>query len=123
MSTENDRAVEEYFAGSPLGLALYRAVAAAIATIGTAQIRVTKSQIAFRRRKGFAYVWRPDRVLRTDVPAVLSFPLPERLDSARFKSVVNPARNVWMHHIELRDVSQIDAQLRAWLTTAYEHAT
>jgi Domain of unknown function (DUF5655) len=30
---------------------------------------------------------------------------------------------VWMHRIELRDPSQIDDEVRGWLTEAYEHAT
>ena len=73
---------------------LFRAVAEAIASIGEADVRVTKSQIAFRRRKGFAYVWRPDRYLTSDVPAVLSIALPDEVKSPRFKQVAHPAPRV-----------------------------
>ena len=113
---------EQFFAGSPSGLALYRAVAGVISSIGPAEVRVTKSQIAFRRRRGFAFVWRPGQYVRTDVPAVLSFGLPREVHSPRFKEVVHPAPGVWMHHLELRDQSQVDAEVRGWLAAAYESA-
>jgi len=70
---------EEFFAGSPAGLALYRPVAGVISSIGPAEVRVTKSQVAFRRRKGFAFVWRPGQYVKTDVLAVLSFGLPREV--------------------------------------------
>ena len=113
---------EQFFTGSPIGLALYTAVADAISAIGPAEVRVTKSQVAFRRRKGFAFVWRPDQYVRTDVPAVLSFGLPRELHSPRIKEVVHPAPGVWMHHIELRDRNQVDPEVRGWLAAAYENA-
>jgi hypothetical protein len=113
---------EQFFQGSPRGLAVYEAVVDAVASIGPAEIRVSKSQIAFRRRKGFAYVWRPDRYLKTDVPAVLSFGYPRQLHSRRFKEVVQAAPKVWMHHLELRDRAEVDAEVRGWLAAAYETA-
>jgi hypothetical protein len=36
---------------------------AAIAALGPAEMRVSKSQIAFRRRKTFAWAWVPGRYL------------------------------------------------------------
>jgi hypothetical protein len=113
---------EQFFTGSPVGLALYTAVADAISAIGPAEVKVTKSQIAFRRRKGFAFVWRPDQYVSTDVPVVLSFGLPRDLHSPRVKEVVHPAPKVWMHHIELRDRTQVDPEVRGWLAAAYENA-
>jgi hypothetical protein len=113
---------EQFFNRSPAGLALYRAVAEAVRTLGPAEVTVSRSQIAFRRRKGFAYVWRPQQYVRTDVPAVLSFGLPHELHSPRFKEVVHPAPAVWMHHLELRDPGQVDAEVRGWLTAAYANA-
>jgi hypothetical protein len=113
---------EQFFQGSPTGLALYVAVAEAISLIGPADVRVTKSQIAFRRRKGFAFVWRPDQYLNSAVPLVLSFGLPYELHSPRCKEVVHVAPKVWMHHVELRDRRQVDAEIRGWLAVAYEKA-
>jgi hypothetical protein len=113
---------EQFFSGSPAGLALYHAVADAIRSLGPAEVRVSRAQIAFRRGKGFAFVWRPGQYVKTEVPAVLSFGLPQELHSRRFKQVVHPAPRVWMHHVELRDPSQVDAEVRGWLAAAYEHA-
>ena len=93
-----------------------------MAAIGPAEVRVTKSQIAFRRRKGFAYVWRPGQYVRSDFPAVLSIALPEQLASDRFKEVVHPSAGVWMHHLELDDPGQVDDEVRDWLADAYASA-
>ncbi|ADD42876.1 DUF5655 domain-containing protein [Stackebrandtia nassauensis] len=122
MAVDPDHGVEEFFDGSTEGLALYNAVAEAIAGIGAASVRVSKSQIAFRRGRGFAYVWRPGRYVDSQVAAVLSFPLPRHVDSSRFKEVAHPAESVWMHHIELRDVADVDAEVRSWLTEAFNNA-
>ncbi|AXE24908.1 hypothetical protein C0216_16910 [Streptomyces globosus] len=115
---------EEFFEGCDRGLALYEAVAEAVAALGSdaTGIRVTRSQIAFRRRRGFAWVWRPDRYVRSSAPAVLSIALPCRVESDRFKSVVHPAPDVWMHHIELYDPAEVDAEVRAWLAAAHRNA-
>jgi hypothetical protein len=115
--------VETFFEGCPDGLQLYRAVEDVVAQLGASGVRVTKSQIAFRRRRGFAYVWRPGQYVTSDVPVVLSIPLPQAVRSDRIKSIAHPSKRVWMHHIELRDPSQIDDEVRGWLADAYEHAT
>ena len=85
-------------------------------------VRVTKSQVAFRRGRGFAYVWRPGQYVNSEVPAVLSIALPREISSDRIKSVAHPSSKVWMHHIELSEVSQIDDEVCAWLAEAYENA-
>ncbi|MEV4706369.1 DUF5655 domain-containing protein [Actinoplanes sp. NPDC049316] len=113
---------EQFFDGSPAGLALYRALAAAVGALGPAEVRVGKAQISFRRRKGFAYVWRPGQYVTSSVPAVLSFGLPIRLHSPRIKQVVQPAPNVWMHHVELWEPAQVDAEVHSWLEAAYANA-
>jgi len=110
------------FEGVPNGLALYLAVADVVATVGEAEVRVTKSQIAFRRRKGFAYVWRPGQYVKSEVPAVLSIALPRQIASDRFKEVAHPSAKMWMHHLELSDAAEVDDEVRAWLTEAYENA-
>ena len=113
---------EDFFDGFPDGLALYRAVERAIGAIGVADIAVTTSQIRFRRRTGFAYVWRPGRYLRSDVPAVLSIALRREVASARFKEVAHPSTGVWMHHLELHDPVELDEEVRRWLAEAYDDA-
>lgn len=113
---------EEVFRGSAEGLELYRAVSALLAATVPVSERITKSQIAFRNRRGFAYVWNPGRYIRSDVPAVLSIVLPRRLDSGRFKEIVHTSPTLWLHHLELRSAAELDAEVAGWLREAYDDA-
>ena len=112
----------QLFAGSPVGLAIHDEVAQVLGSFGDVSTRVTKSQVAFLHGHGFAFVWRPGQYVRSDVPAVLSIALPHETASPRFKEVVHPSPAVWMHHLELRDVSQVDDEVRGWLREAWQHA-
>lgn len=114
---------EDLFRGFPQGLAICRAVQDAVSAIGEADMRVTRSQVAFRHRRGFAYVWRPGQYVRSDVPAVLSVALPRELVSDRVKQVAHPSASVWMHHLELHDPGEVDDEVVAWLTEAYAAAS
>ena len=122
MGNDADLSPEDLFRGFPDGLAICHRVQQVISTIGTASVAVTKSQLAFRRRRGFAYVWRPGQYVDSEVPAVLSLALSHEVTSDRFKSVVHPSKSIWMHHIELCDVSQVDDEVRGWLADAYSSA-
>lgn len=51
--------LDSFFDGHPLGLAVYRRVGELIGEIGPAEVRATRSQVAFRRRRGFACLWLP----------------------------------------------------------------
>jgi Domain of unknown function (DUF5655) len=110
------------FAGSPGGLAVHDRVAELVAGLGDVESRVSRSQVAFRHGRGFAYVWRPGQYVRSDVPAVLSIALPREVASPRFKEVVHPSPHVWMHHLEVTDVSELDDEVRDWLREAWAHA-
>ena len=119
---DDDHTPQRFFYGFPQGLAVFTAVQAAVEEVGDCDVRVTTSQIAFRRRRGFAYVWRPGQYVTSEIPAVLSIALPREVASDRFKSVAHPSPRVWMHHLELSDSSQIDDEVRSWLAEAYENA-
>lgn len=121
-SAPHEITVESFFVGHETGLALYRAVEQVALGLGGVSVRVTKSQIALRRRTAFAYVWRPGQYVRSQVPAVLSIALPRRVPSSRFKSVVHPSPGVWMHHLELSNADQVDEEVRDWLLEAHANA-
>jgi hypothetical protein len=110
---------EEFFAGHDDGLAVYRSVAAAVAALGDYEARVSRSQIALRHGRSFAFVWRPGQYLRSEVPAVLSIALRRRVESPRFTEVVRPAPRVWMHHLEMRSPGEVDDEVAHWLAEAY----
>jgi hypothetical protein len=112
---------EAFFDRRPLGIAAYRRVRSIVESFGPVSVRVTKSQLAFRRRRGFAWLWLPGRWLTNpDAEVVLSIALDRHHASPRFKEVVQPAPRVWMHHLELRAPSDIDAEVVEWLREAYE---
>ena len=113
---------EDFFADHPDGRAVAAAVAAVVADLGTHEVRVSRSQVAFRRRRGFAYLWRPGQYVRSEVPAVLSVALPREVAHPRWKEVVHPSPGVWMHHLELHSPAEVDDEVRAWLAEAYDAA-
>lgn len=116
---------DEFFSGRPLAQQLFRLVVAAQQSVGPASLRVTKSQIALRRSRAFAWVWMPDRHLRGhhSAPLVLSVALPARDSSPRWKEVVEPAPGRFMHHLELRDPAEVDEEVRGWLLRAWAAAS
>jgi hypothetical protein len=111
---------ETFFAGSPLGLAAFERVRALIARHGPVDVRVGRSQVAFHRGRGFAWLWRPGQYLRNPAAeVVVSIALPERDPSPRWKEVVQPSPGRWMHHLELRDLEDIDDEVAGWLERAW----
>jgi hypothetical protein len=100
------------------------ATVAMLETIGPCSVSTTRSQVAFRRRRGFAYLWSPGRYLRCP-PAelVLSIALPRRDPSPRWKQVVQTSPRVWMHHLEIHDpAAELDEEVAAWLRAAWAAA-
>jgi hypothetical protein len=116
---------EEYLRGDRLGLAVLERVASILGGADAdAEMRATKSQIAFRRRRGFAYVWLPGRYLgrRSEGIVVLSIALGRPDGSTRWKEVTQVSPNHWMHHLEARDEGEIDDEVAAWLLEAWARA-
>lgn len=115
---------DEYFSGQPLAKTLYEVVRREIEALGEAEMRVSKSQIAFRRRRAFAWVWRPGQYLtgRAVAPLVLTVALPGRDASPRWKEIVEPVPGKFIHHLELTDPADIDDEVRGWLRQAWDAA-
>jgi hypothetical protein len=120
----DSRTPDEFFAGCPAGLAVYRRVNDFITRARPdVTVRISKSQVAFRRRRGFAYVWRPGQYLRhPGADVVLSIALRRQITSGRFKEVVRPSSTVWMHHLEIPSVDDVDHEVEAWLLEAADDA-
>ena len=110
---------EELFEGHPTALAVLERVLHLAQGIDGCEVRTTKSQVALRRRRGFAYLWRPGQYLAgSAAEIVLSVVLDRRDDSPRWKEVVRPAAADWMHHLEVGDAAEIDDEVAAWLREA-----
>ena len=114
--------VDRFFKGSDAAGVIYGAAERMASGIGPMTVRVSKSQVSFRRRRGFAFVWRPGMYIKSDVPVVLSLALPHEIPSPRFKETAHPAPEIWMHHLELLDSSQLDGEVEQWMRQAYEAA-
>lgn len=134
--------VEELCSGVPLARQVYDAVvdlvddldASADPDEGPVTVRVSKSQIAFRRRTGFCWVWLPGRYLtHPAAEVVLSVALDRRDPSPRWKEVVQVGGRRWMHHLEVHDLAEVapashpggdpaDTEVAAWVTEAYHLA-
>jgi hypothetical protein len=115
---------ENFFSGSPAGLAVYRRVHDFITRARSdVTVRISKSQVAFRRRRGFSYLWRPGQYLRRpEADVVLSMALRRQISSGRFKEVVHPAPTTWMHHLEIQSVDDVDHEVEVWLLEAADDA-
>ncbi len=115
--------LDEFFDGHPDSRALFELVRQAIESIGPAEMGVSKSQISWRRRINFAFVWMPGMYLkRSTVPLVLTVDLRRRDPSPRWKEVVEPYPGRFTHHLELRSEAQIDEEVKGWLREAWDQA-
>ncbi len=108
----------------PFAQAAFEAVRSAVVGAGERfDVAVSKSQIAFRRKRGFAYIWFPEQYLTNPAAkVVLTIALGRHDPSPRWKSVVHASAAHWIHHLEIRDVSDIDAEVAAWLAEASARA-
>ncbi len=113
---------EEYFGASRVGIETFdRVHAALMASHPDVTVRVSKGQIAFRRGRGFAFLWVPGRYLRRPAaPVVLSLALRRRLESERVQEVAHPGP--WMHHLEITSADPVDDEVVDWLHLAAEEA-
>jgi Domain of unknown function (DUF5655) len=115
---------EEFFAESPLGWTVFSRVEDILDGFGTFAVRVTKSQVAFRRKRVFALLWMPGKWLsRPAAEVVLSIALGRRDGSERFKEVAHPTGNQWMHHLEIRTPDDLDREVIGWLREAADRAS
>jgi hypothetical protein len=115
--------LDEFFEGQAEARRVFEAVRTLIEALGPVAVQVTKSQVAFRRRKAFAWAWRPEQYLRRRAaPLVLSVALRRRDASARWKQIVEPARGRFMHHLELYTLADVDEAVRGWVSEAWEQA-
>jgi len=115
--------LEEYFAGREESWRIFAALRGAVEAQGPMHIRVTKSQVAFRRRRAFAWAWIPGLYLRGPcAPLVLTLSLRRRDNSSRWKEIVEPSPGRFTHHLELYSTAGIDSEVSAWLQEAWAAA-
>ncbi|MDL2273243.1 DUF5655 domain-containing protein [Oscillospiraceae bacterium OttesenSCG-928-G22] len=107
----------------PGGLPIYEAAERKIlSAFPDVRIKVTKTQVGFSNRYGFAYLWPPTRKIkgRPGLYIVLTFGLGYRLSHPRIVESVEPYPGRWTHHVLLGDAEEVDEQIMAWLKEAYD---
>jgi hypothetical protein len=116
--------VQDLIASSPEASAIFDRIKSLISDLGSVAMRTGKSQIAFRRRRGFAWVWVPGQYLRGDDVAllVLSIALCRHDGSPRWKEVVEPRPGHFMHHMELQSPTDVDSAVERWVKEAWAAA-
>lgn len=117
---------EEFFEGVPFGAEAVQWVASTLGSLGVIDVIVTRSQVAFRRvtpgvrTRGVAFLWRPGQYLiHPHAAMVLSVPLSAPTPSPRWKEIAHPSPTTWMHHLEVRELSDLDGQVADWLREAF----
>ena len=114
---------EEFFKGYENSRQIFETLLSAIEAFGPLELRVTKSQVAFRREKAFAWVWIPGKYLRGKVaPLVLTLVFSSRNASPRWKEIVEPAAGRFTHHLELYQIEDVDDEVCGWLRETWDAA-
>ena len=91
--------------------------------ISDVKIKVSKTQISFSNKRGFAFVsFNPCRKAkeRPNVWMTLSFGLGYRKDSPRIDAATEPYPNRWTHHMMVGSEEEIDDELMGWIREAAE---
>jgi hypothetical protein len=115
--------LDAFFDGFPESRQLFDALRKEVDSLGEVELRVTRSQVALRRAKNFAWAWIPEKSLRRKAaPLVLSFGFRHRDPSPRWKEIVEPYRGRFTHHLELYSTKDIDKEVFGWLQAAWDAA-
>lgn len=115
--------MEDLLRPFPHALPIYEAVRDAVASLGPFEVAATKTQVSFRNRTRFAWLWLPVLGLKRGPDDVyLSFDLPTRVRSPRVKEVVQPRPGRFTHHVRVGSATDVDREARGWLKAAYEAA-
>ena len=90
------------------------------------KIKVSKTQISFSNKRGFAFVsFNPCRKAkeRPNVWITVTFGLSYRKDSPRIDVVTEPYPNRWTHHVMVGSEEEIDDELMGWIYEAAEFSS
>ncbi len=119
-----DLTIDDFFQGKEDSRQLFEAIANLVERLGDATVRVSKSQVAFRRKKNFAIVWIPGQYLknRPTPPLVLTLSFQKRDPSPRWKEITQISPRRFTHHLELYGKQEVDEEVFWWLQKAWDKA-
>lgn len=103
-------------------LPLYQRLEALILEqIPDVRINVSKTQIGFFNKRGFAFVsFNPCRRAkdRPETWMTVTFGLAFRVDDPRIDVATEPYPNRWTHHVTVSRAEDVDGQLLGWIREA-----
>lgn len=113
---------ELFFRRDPNVLAVFNMLFGKIMSLEGVSMTVGKTQISFRNRHGFAYVWLPNRKVRgrPDSYLIVSFGLGRRVTDDRVVESAEPYPGRWTHHVIIQNVNEVDDVLMGWIKESYD---
>lgn len=103
-------------------LPLYQRLEALILEqIPDVRIKVSKTQVGFFNKRGFAFVsFNPCRRAkdRPETWVTVTFGLAFRVDDPRIDVATEPYPNRWTHHVTVSRAEDVDGQLLGWIREA-----
>lgn len=115
--------LDEFFDGYEESRLIFESLRSAVDAVGQTELRATRSQVAFRRRRAFAWAWIPRKYLGgRHAPLVLTIALHHKDSSPRWKEIVEPKPGSFTRHLELLSASDIDDDVCSWLGEAWAEA-
>ena len=117
-----DAEILYFFSEHMDALLLYQRLEALILQqIPDVRIKVSKTQIGFFNKRGFAFVsFNPCRRAkdRPETWMTVTFGLAFRVDDPRIDVATEPYPNRWTHHVTVSRAEDMDGQLLGWIREA-----
>lgn len=117
-----DAEILYFFSEHMDALPLYQRLEALILEqIPDVRIKVSKTQIGFFNKRGFAFVsFNPCRRAkdRPETWVTVTFGLAFRVDDPRIDVATEPYPNRWTHHVTVSRAEDMDGQLLGWIREA-----
>ena len=117
-----DAEILYFFSEHMDALPLYQRLEALILEqIPDVRIKVSKTQIGFFNKRGFAFVsFNPCRRAkdRPETWVTVTFGLAFRVDDPRIDVATEPYPNRWTHHVTVSRAEDLDGQLLGWIREA-----
>lgn len=114
--------IASFFSKMPEVIPLYERIEGKILDeFEDAKIEIRKTQIAFKSKRGFVYIWLPVRNMknRPEYYLLLSISLNKRIDSPRITESVETYKNRWIHHLVIEKSEELNDELMGWIREAY----
>ncbi len=113
--------IKKLFKNHAAPLKLFKVVEQYILSFDKVNMSVTKTQVAFKTKRQFAWVWMPQTWIRQapEGGIVVSFSLGHREQDERIKESLEPYPGRYMHHVVIEHATEFDTKVKEWLREAY----